>query len=108
MTETKRCTKCGKDLPLEEFCKHRASPDGLDYWCRSCKRAADTRLSHTATTPAAMPSRWVSLTCETCGKEFRYRRGEIESRKRRGMALPRFCSRTCANWALNHPSKVQA
>jgi len=33
----KRCTKCKKDLPIDQFCKHSSSPDGLSYWCKSCR-----------------------------------------------------------------------
>lgn len=34
--ETKRCPKCGRDLPLEAFNKRKLSPDGLQPWCREC------------------------------------------------------------------------
>lgn len=34
--ETKRCPKCGRDLPREAFNKRTLSPDGLQPWCREC------------------------------------------------------------------------
>ena len=38
MTEekTKVCTKCGRELPLSEFNKDKATKDGLTYWCKLC------------------------------------------------------------------------
>ncbi len=36
--ETKKCTKCGKELPLEEFSKSEKTVDGLKSICNSCKR----------------------------------------------------------------------
>lgn len=48
--------------------------------------------------------------CEICGREFRYRRVEIESRKRRGLPMPRFCSVQCNNTRLarDNRQKVRA
>ena len=37
MTETKRCTKCGEEKPLEEFYGNKHGVDGLDPMCKSCK-----------------------------------------------------------------------
>lgn len=34
--ETKRCSKCGEEKPIDHFQKRKASPDGLSYWCRQC------------------------------------------------------------------------
>ena len=36
MKDTKRCSKCGRELPLECFGKDKNSKDGLQYWCREC------------------------------------------------------------------------
>lgn len=36
-TKTKKCYKCGRELPLSEFSKNSAAKDGYDYYCRSCK-----------------------------------------------------------------------
>jgi len=44
------------------------------------------------------------IPCEVCGGEMRYRRSEIEGRQRRGMPLPRFCSRRCAMLARHRPA----
>ena len=34
----KTCTGCGRMRPLADFCRMAASPDGLAYECRSCRR----------------------------------------------------------------------
>lgn len=36
--QTKVCKKCGRELPLEAFCKHPKSADGLHSLCRECKK----------------------------------------------------------------------
>jgi hypothetical protein len=36
MTETKRCTKCGRELPLSEFYRDDAHSDGRHSCCRGC------------------------------------------------------------------------
>lgn len=36
--QTKVCKKCGRELPLEAFCKHPKSADGLHSICRECKK----------------------------------------------------------------------
>lgn len=34
----KRCSICRQELPLEDFNKKKASPDGYSYVCRKCTR----------------------------------------------------------------------
>lgn len=36
--ETKKCPRCGRVLPISEFNKRAKSPDGLQAYCRECKR----------------------------------------------------------------------
>lgn len=36
MSETKKCSGCGRDLPLSEFNKTKRNKDGLQYRCRAC------------------------------------------------------------------------
>ena len=36
----KTCTKCHKVKDLNEFCKAKKHPDGLQYHCRSCSKIA--------------------------------------------------------------------
>ena len=35
----KKCTKCEKFKPFGAFGKHKNRQDGLDNWCRECKKA---------------------------------------------------------------------
>ncbi len=40
---TKKCSKCGKDKPLEEFGNSKQSRDGKYSWCLECARANQRR-----------------------------------------------------------------
>lgn len=35
----KTCSSCKQDKPTDDFANNKSSPDGLDYYCRECKRA---------------------------------------------------------------------
>ena len=35
--ETKKCAKCGIELPLDSFNKSTASKDGRQSYCKACK-----------------------------------------------------------------------
>lgn len=45
-TETKVCTRCKAEKPLDQFNRHSAKKDGLDSHCRECKQAASHRYYH--------------------------------------------------------------
>ena len=34
--KTKKCTKCGRELPLDNFAKCSRNNDGLQYECKDC------------------------------------------------------------------------
>lgn len=36
--ETKKCSKCGRELPVECFGKHNSSKDGLQSYCKECAK----------------------------------------------------------------------
>lgn len=38
MTHAKQCTRCGRELPLSSFGKHRLTKDGHAYQCKECNR----------------------------------------------------------------------
>ena len=38
----KRCSHCGRILPVTEFRRHKKSPDGLQYACKECQVAMTT------------------------------------------------------------------
>lgn len=35
---TKVCTRCGKQLPVDQFSRRSSSADGLQTWCKTCQR----------------------------------------------------------------------
>ena len=38
MENTKICSKCGRELPLECFSKDKTRKDGLCHWCKECQK----------------------------------------------------------------------
>jgi DNA-directed RNA polymerase subunit RPC12/RpoP len=36
--ETKKCSRCGRELPVTEFGKNRSAKDGLQVFCKECFR----------------------------------------------------------------------
>ena len=42
---TKPCTRCHRTLPIAEFNRNAAAPDGRQTWCRTCmaERSRDNR-----------------------------------------------------------------
>jgi hypothetical protein len=38
METTKKCCKCGRELPVEEFHKNKRHKDGLMSFCKECHR----------------------------------------------------------------------
>ena len=35
---TKKCPKCGKELPLSEFYSNKSKPDGYGSYCKECTK----------------------------------------------------------------------
>jgi hypothetical protein len=40
MDQKKQCSKCGKEKPLEKFNRNASTPDGLEWYCKDCKKKA--------------------------------------------------------------------
>jgi hypothetical protein len=38
--ESKTCSKCHTPKSLDEFGNNKNHPDGKQYWCKTCSRAA--------------------------------------------------------------------
>ena len=36
MAQTKKCSECGKELPLDRFFKSNSTADGLRDYCKRC------------------------------------------------------------------------
>ena len=131
MTEelTKKCTKCRRELPLSEFTKNKSRRDGLQAWCKSCKREYDkiryeTHKSDVITrarkylkcvTKPSCPrvggrgARFELFTCEVCGKEFRRLKSAVDYGYEHRGYLPRFCSKECRYESMreSHKSKYE-
>jgi hypothetical protein len=41
--ETKFCTKCGRALPLSNFCRSARNKDGLQSWCKDCQKETNRK-----------------------------------------------------------------
>lgn len=39
--KTKKCSRCGRELPVTEFYIRSNAPDGLQSWCKECFRKAE-------------------------------------------------------------------
>ena len=39
----KKCSKCGRELPLECFSKNKTKSDGLQSYCKECKKQYNTK-----------------------------------------------------------------
>lgn len=76
----RRCSKCGRVLPVSEFARRSKSKDGLQYECRDCKKAAkvtsDKNVPLTLSEepePKYKPITVHDLTEEDLVAELRYR-----------------------------------
>ena len=45
----KKCSHCGQILPVSEFRKHKGSPDGLQYACKTCQVEMTTKAKQKRT-----------------------------------------------------------
>ena len=63
--KTKVCKCCGQELPVEYFCKNRATKDGLQIYCKDCqkKKIAESRIRRKERTLLAQAE---SLESEDC------------------------------------------
>ena len=59
----KRCPKCTDDLPLGAFDKNAAANDGLQTWCRVCRK------KHTTKKAEDNKSKWSRLDAHNPGGE---------------------------------------
>jgi hypothetical protein len=86
MNKTKKCPKCKQIKFLEAYAKHTGKPDGLQSWCRECKKAADAEYYQ-----------------ENKGKYLKYNRDQYARYRRR---LDELKSLPCADCGGNFPPYV--
>lgn len=58
MPDEKRCGKCKRTKPLDDFHRNRATKDGRQYWCKDCvlgRIPTDTATPDTTPEPAPAP-----------------------------------------------------
>ena len=125
--QTKVCTRCGRELPLSEFNKHKITKDGLNHQCKSCQKEyfkiwyethRSDKLTHIhkywrCVTKPSCPrvggqgAQFELFVCEVCGTEFRRLKSNVDWCYEHLGYLPRFCSNDCKNEAnrKSHTSK---
>lgn len=54
----RRCTKCGRVLPVSEFGRNKKHRDGLQYECKDCRNEAGRSLYHKTKGGEERPDRW--------------------------------------------------
>lgn len=108
MPETKRCTRCGRDLPLSEFhFKNRATGQRQPR-CKACVSAYYRRrreqkgraLPYHGPGPVTVVTgpkgaRFLKYPCEVCGKMIRVRENDVLWHEAHGKPRPRTCSQRC-------------
>ena len=47
--ETKKCSKCGRELSLSEFHKFKKSIDGHQAYCKQCRKMSGSILENVPT-----------------------------------------------------------
>jgi hypothetical protein len=64
---TKKCTKCGETLPIENFNKkkHKSGSYGYDSFCRDCRKVISREWHDAHKKPPLIKM------CERCGKEYK-------------------------------------
>lgn len=48
MSDVKRCSRCGRDLPVGSFYRSSRNTDGYQCWCKDCQRACNRSSSRRA------------------------------------------------------------
>lgn len=121
---TKACTKCRQNLPLSEYHVRRASPDGLSYVCKPCKRrvspetqkkrelhAAGLRVCPGCSVTRPIDEFWRSgklqSWCRDCSRAYMrktwpQRRDEHAQRSRAMRKDPKYSAQIRARSAVSH------
>ena len=101
ISNTKICTKCKKELPLDKFGKQRQHKDGLASWCKACKnplnkiKSKEYREKKKANEPPEN-KKAISNTkvCTKCKKELSLDKFNKKKENKNGLtAICKDCSR---------------
>lgn len=108
MPGTKRCTRCGRELPLSEFHFKNQAIGLRQPHCRTCVSEYQRRrrerkgellpyhgpgqVTHVIGPKGA---RFLRYPCEVCGKMIRVRETDILWHEAHGKPRPRTCSKRC-------------
>jgi len=116
----KKCSKCGRELPLSEFDKNKSMKDGLDHKCKDCKKEYNKLryeknqdlilnqgrkyrkcvIKPSCQLVGGRGGQFEIFTCEICGKKFRRNKSTIDWNYEHLGCLPRFCSKECRNESM--------
>jgi len=77
----KHCPCCDETKPKWEFSKNRASKDGLQTWCKLCKRRADRsyyRYTHSKVTTVAEDEKFADVVVAIFDNAYEIMRDAVE------------------------------
>lgn len=125
----KYCTRCKKTKALDEFGKHKRYSDGLNPWCKPCKKLYDAEYrKNNKEAISKSKAEWFQKNKEHCNlkskkwaEENRQRRREIvnlsyqnnresklEYSKRYREENSEACAQRVKNWEARNPDRVRA
>ena len=102
---TKKCSKCGRELPVSEFYKNKSCKDGLRPYCKECHKEYSKLYDKCVKNPSCSRvgmrgAVFETFTCEVCGKEFRRSKNQVDWVYEHKGCLPKYCSKEC--WDIGH------
>lgn len=98
--ETKRCSKCRRELPRSEFYKSKARPDGIQTVCKDCTRL--NNRAWRAANPGAHRRHYAAyeMTAEQCSQRD-------DRAKAWRAANPERKRRNAERWLAANPEKAR-
>lgn len=104
---SKRCLRCGQDLPVEAFSKHRSRPDGLQAYCKSCTSEAN-RANGRRNRERSNIATPTTKACARCGQVKSADEFHVDRRRRDGLySNCKVCHRVITDrWKAGNPSEV--
>ena len=119
----KRCSKCGEVKPVGEFNKSRTERDGLQYYCKICRRkqyeenkekdyVRITKYNKCVKKPTCplvggRGAEFVILTCPICGKVFRQLKSRVDNLYEKYGQTHFYCSHECHYESMRKSHKTE-